>query len=58
MQREREIRSHGQDKSGLVLIKEQSFFLTNMGLINFTLKVYKPFLSLCNKDWSSFFHSE
>ena len=52
-------RSHGKDKAGLVLLKgTKLFFLTNMVLIHLALKGRKPFLSLCNKDWSSFFYPE
>jgi hypothetical protein len=44
-------RSHGKDKAVLVLLKGTKL----LGLIHLALKGLKPFLSLCNKDWSSFF---
>jgi hypothetical protein len=45
------------NKAGLVLLKgtELFFFLTKVGLIHLLLKGYKLFLSLYDKDWSSFF---
>ena len=50
-------RSHGKDKAGLVLLKETKLFVLTFFhfLIHLALKGQELFLSLCNKDWNSFF---
>ena len=50
-----QIRCHSKDKAGLVLLKETKLFSYKHGFNSFSIKKVEAFLSLCNKNWSTFF---